>query len=308
MLGLIRFRPAIFVAASDLGTSLDATIGETKLVIELPRLPSQISEIPDHLIAPVCAENYPEGARTSWGRVQSANASGPVSASVECACTMVAQAEITKISALHLEWLDRFGDFVRLITKQGTLSIIRVDHAASPQISFFSMARPIYPADQNLDITVSIIGQKHGRPAQNEDLRRASEWASQGKVAPLPYTLLLGACEAFRKGHNRIAVIEATTALEVAITSKIQAHLLGQGSNIGHVQWLLDAYEGLTRRMGLYAKVLGRRRLCLPNDYARRRNTAAHAGRDVSTNEALAHLETTWEVIEALIPDSAQAP
>ena len=227
-LGFIEFKPAILVATSDLGASFNATIGGVNLGIELPRLPADKSDLHACLISPTSAENHPEGRRRSWGDIQSASALGPLTASVDCASTTLTRREIEMVSAAHLEWLDRFGAFVRLLTKQGTLSTVLIDRASRPQVSFFATAVPPYRMGPKIKISVNVVGQNHGRPAQVDDLRQASEWASNGKLVPLPYLLLLSACEAFRSGKNRTAVIEATTALEVAITTKIRAHLLTQ--------------------------------------------------------------------------------
>ena len=103
-------------------------------------------------------------------------------------------------------------------------------------------------------------------------------------------------------------MIEATTALEVAITSKIRAHLLTNGADGQHAEWLLEGYDGLTRKVQIFSKVFGPKILKIPDGYVSFRNKVAHGGHDAPLEKARAHVEASWVMIEKLLPDVAEGP
>ncbi|MCW1922978.1 hypothetical protein OKA05_10480 [Luteolibacter arcticus] len=308
-LGFLRFRPELLVDAAVLGASFDVTIGGVTTVMDFPTSAPEGSDPHTILHPPTALKNHREAIRTVWGDVESSHTTqGILSASVEYASILVGRSEIEVIVAAHHDWLDRFGAMVRLLTKQGTLSVVLINRESKPQVKFFATEDPSYHVGPRMNVSLRVVGRDYGRAASITDIHKAAEWASSGKRVPISYLLLLSACDAFRRGEYRTAVIEATTALEVAITSKIRRHLLTHHADPQHAEWLLEGYDGLNRKGQVLSKVFGKGTLSIPSSYLSFRNKVAHGGHDAPMDKAKAHVEATWDMITCLIPDVADDP
>jgi hypothetical protein len=130
------------------------------------------------------------------------------------------------------------------------------------------------------------------------------EHACSGDQPPLARTLLTTGVRAEATGHWRLAVIDAATAAEVALTTGLTARLAAEASP-EVVQALIDRTRMLGPRLDL-AKDLG---MTLPatiqTDLVRNRNAVVHRGTEVTRSDARAAIEAARKVVEEYEPLTA---
>lgn len=129
----------------------------------------------------------------------------------------------------------------------------------------------------------------------------ALEHASSGDKPPLSRLLLTTAMRAAVTGEGRLALIDAATAAEVALTNGITARLSAQYPP-DEVRARIDRTHMLGRRMEL-AESLG---VTLParmrDDLLKPRNSVVHSGTDVTHSSARAAIAVAWELIDEYDP------
>jgi hypothetical protein len=122
-----------------------------------------------------------------------------------------------------------------------------------------------------------------------------------GDQPPLPQVLLATARRAAAAGNARLAVIDAATAVEVALTAGLEDHLSGEAS-ARVVRALIRGTRMLGPRLAL-AKDLG---MSLPAriqaDLVERRNTVIHQGTAVTGDDAQAAIAAAAELVEQYQP------
>jgi hypothetical protein len=122
-----------------------------------------------------------------------------------------------------------------------------------------------------------------------------------GDQPPLAQVLLSTARRAAAAGNARLAVIDAATAVEVALTAGLEDHLSGEAS-ARVVRALIKGTRMLGPRLAL-AKDLG---MPLPDriqaDLVERRNTVIHQGTAVTGDDAQAAITAAGKLVEQYQP------
>jgi hypothetical protein len=126
-----------------------------------------------------------------------------------------------------------------------------------------------------------------------------------GDQPPLARALLTTARRAAATGNPRLAVIDAATAAEVALTTGLTDRLSAETSSPVVVRALTDRTRMLGPRLGL-ARELG---MALPDrinpDLVDRRNSVVHRGTTVTDTEAQAAITAAAELVDECEPLSA---
>ena len=124
----------------------------------------------------------------------------------------------------------------------------------------------------------------------------ALEHASKGDQPPLARTLMTSAIRAAMSANWRVAIIDATTAVEVALTTDLSAVLSDEASSR-----VTDALLKRSRTMGGRQKLAKEFGMQLPSrldaDLVEHRNAVAHQGADVTSTEVQAGISKAWEVM-----------
>jgi hypothetical protein len=125
--------------------------------------------------------------------------------------------------------------------------------------------------------------------------------ASSGDQPPLAQTLLTTAMRAAATGQGRLAVIDAATAAEVALTVGLTARISAQASS-AIAKACIDRTRMLGRRLSL-AESLG---MELPDGVrpalVERRNTVVHGGSDVTDSDARTAIAVAQELVDKYEP------
>jgi hypothetical protein len=156
--------------------------------------------------------------------------------------------------------------------------------------------------DEEIPYQSPHLGSRHG-PKRLSALAwsHALGHASAGDQPSLARTLMTTATRAATTANWRVAVIDAATATEVALTTGLTAELSVTLSS-GDVKKKLDGTRMLGPRIQL-ARTLG---MSLPariqEDLVDYRNTVVHKGTDITGAQAKAAIEAAWAVVRQYDP------
>jgi hypothetical protein len=164
---------------------------------------------------------------------------------------------------------------------------------------------PGYDGDYDgLDVPYQPVQRGHRHPP-----RRLSAWAwghalehaSAGDQPPLARALMTTATQAAMAANWRVAIIDAATATEAALTAGLVAQLSATLSP-GDVTKKLKSTPMLGRRIQLAKKL----RMPLPariqEDLVDPRNAAMHQGADVTRDQVKAAITAAWAVVHQYDP------
>lgn len=135
------------------------------------------------------------------------------------------------------------------------------------------------------------------------------EHVRSGDQPPLARTLMTTATRAAATGSWRLAVIDAATAAEVALTIGLTARLSAEASP--HVA---KARIDRVRMLGPRLKLAGDLGMALPAtiraDLVEHRNAVVHRGADVTGSHAKAAIAVAWKVVDESepLPTHCQEP
>lgn len=324
---IVELPTAISLSNSALGIQFPARIAGHDFQLETPSLnkarkntpaPYRFGEFLENLGPTKSAHRYLKDAqKIDWGRVIQSDKQGSSIAQVNHLFATFADRNQTSSDcsdAIYLandEWLDRFDALLRLISNQRTFGVTRLSGYVNTHFRLFK-TRPIKiisPPQQT--ITVSLL---HARPfdsADHDQLIRAVNLCSQGKVIPLQFSLLLKAYDAHQANDPRSIVIEASTAVEVAATRRIGSILENDQVPKNYINLILKAHEGLAKRMSLLQRLgikIPISKKCLDDEIVKIRNMTIHGGYSVTSREAEKLLFHSQQIIWDITPDFAVPP
>jgi hypothetical protein len=196
------------------------------------------------------------------------------------------------------EWFLLFADWIEVLTDQdlGTHNV-PIERSTSRLASTYllrdergfteSSLHRRWGAEEEFYTGINPVISRQGRVGGRLDLqtfRRSLSAAATNQEVPVEQLLLRDARASLARGFYRRAVIEACTALEVALERSLGDYL-DSNTSPPIAGALMDAYRGANQRLTL-ARRLGI--AVLPNDLTTTvltpRNIAAH-GRDTTTKE-----------------------
>jgi hypothetical protein len=166
---------------------------------------------------------------------------------------------------------------------------------------------PGYDGDYDgLDVPYEPVERGHRHP-----LRRLSAWswghalghASTGDQPPLSRVLMTSAVQATMDANWRVAVIDAATATEAALTAGLVAEL-SKTLSPSDVTRKLD--ERQNRMLGNRIRLAGTLGMVLPagiqQDLVDPRNAAMHQGAEVTRDQVKAAITAAWAVVRQYAP------
>lgn len=143
------------------------------------------------------------------------------------------------------------------------------------------------------------------RGATEEELTAAFKRASVGEMLPLQHELLLQARTAQFDSEPRRAVIDATSAAEVAIAQWVHGRLEERGLSSdealaisAQANGIVDLYK-LAASLGLKLATSGRR---VADQIAGPRNVAVHRGAPPSHDVAARAVRSSQEIVDEVSP------
>lgn len=144
-----------------------------------------------------------------------------------------------------------------------------------------------------------------GPPLTVERVVEASRRASRGHALPLEHQLLLTAHDATLVDTRRM-VIDAATAVEVALSSSVRNELSRKGLAAAAIQTILIQAGGIVGLAALYEKSTSRK---LPvsmgkirSEIAKHRNDAVHRGEGLSLDSAYVLRDRAHELVHFITP------
>lgn len=287
-------------ARDALGTEKAVTIGGTKFRAVLPVEDSWHS----FLAAPPADSG--DGAPTSrwpsltpgtWGRI----ASDPVIESVGLildGAVIPPGDEYVEFDHSAAQWRQFLRDWLA-VAAEGPTDWAEHYYGAT------AFAGPGYDGDYDgLDVPYQPIQRGHRHPPRRLSARvwgHALGHASAGDQPPLARTLMTTAVQAAMDANWRAAIIDASTAVEVALTGGMDARLSAEASP-RVIKELIDATRMLGPRLDL-AKKLG---MPLPagikENLVQRRNAVVHQGAQATSAEAKAAILVAWDIVREYNP------
>lgn len=256
-------------------------------------------------------------SKIDWGELTSTTRSGQVSAQVKhllavfTATGLSADALSSEIHLSNGEWLRRLDSFIRLISGQRTLSVIRVSGANNSRFQLYQSNPTKHLTHPGPSIRISINRHASCTSATGEQFADAVRICSEGKIAPLHYELLLRAHNAHQENDPRNTVIEASTALEVTATRRIRSKLSDDRVPEKHVELMLKGHQTLRNRMALL-KSVGVTYSCskkaFDDEILKIRNKVVHGGHRVTDSEASKLLVLVDRLIREITPEFAVDP
>lgn len=153
-----------------------------------------------------------------------------------------------------------------------------------------------------VSIVTRLVGLGGGSLTLTE-VSTALRLASEGVDLSQEHALLLDCREALHELDNRKAVIDATTAIEVALASQITEEIEAAGLPTGFasaVTYVANGIVGLARLYGALGHDLPVSKGKIGNEVAEVRNRASHAGHSPTREEALRALGHATKLVEAV--------
>ena len=307
--GIVDFPFPLLCSADALGQSVRVEIGGHvgKLILpSLPRITSR-SDVPSlpNLLGPLCTRGWERAEKKLyWGRVVShpSNDSYVDLALLEFKFSeRNAHVTAREIYSAVDSWLEHFGNFVTVLTKQNTYNYVSVDGSPDRVELFASFDSEFVsiPRSQKRVIKVELLDDDIA--LHLSQLRDASRLASKGYVLKLEYELLLEAYKARRNNDYRKAIIEAANAIEAGLTTRIHEEFRRQKINFG--KKLLNKYRMLGGRFEL-SRILG---ISLPDkDYEKLiiepRNDVVHSRSFPTKLTARKAVDESASLLSILVP------
>jgi len=281
----------------------------------MPSLPNWAENDPlEHpLVAPPEAKNWKQDdIPIEWGRpVEYPSGRSQVKRAL-LRFKLESDADLAISQGIYREfphWLNLFKKYIQLFTTQYTMgddtNLISGQHS---NLSLYQSSDTKFKRISNqqpLEITINLTEKDTSLHLNH--LQEASHYASLKLEPRLEYALLLEAYSAKALGDHRNAAVEAASALEVCLTSRIRTEF--NSLNIGFGDQLLNKYRALGGRLEL-AKILN---ILSPDEMQKPkivtlRNDVVHKGhtpQEVMTEKAI---EEVASLLRQLSPTVYEMP
>ncbi|WP_152975340.1 hypothetical protein [Rhodococcus rhodochrous] len=307
----------IWVTYDILGKRFDTHIGPVRVTVVTPELdpptgrigPPAFAGLPDGALGPILGERpprldaYPSFAEVidpEWCTEYAANHPGRATALRTVGLELVANCDpqLDRLSAhtylpdklLDIvgryveDWYTRLAEWVSVLTGQD----LNHHHQIYP-------ARLLGPGlrawgGNNWRSTSSTYDIPSVRPIEPDQWRTVLHRIGEGRRPPLEWQLILAGASALDRGHNRRAVIDFATAIEVCLTRLVQdstssANRPGDKSTLPNWSEWLDAHEPAYKADEGFA------------DLVDLRNETVHRGINPSYEQARAAYECASRVV-----------
>ena len=152
-----------------------------------------------------------------------------------------------------------------------------------------------------------LIGQPFGRTSADLDVLMACVSAGlSGRLPPLSHRLLVASEDKSTRGDNRSAVIDAATAVEVALTARLRRHA-GDNMRAGAVDAILAQARGLDDLIKM-GSAIGGWPAAMPSQnrvrhqLAHVRNQIVHQGKMPTEGESMRSIKLARAIVDLVDP------
>lgn len=201
------------------------------------------------------------------------------------------------------EWTERLATGLEVLTRQmlDPASFARLT-SHDTKLYLVSPASPPQSLRPRV-IRLTAVAPDDEKVIHLDSWAAAVRFASEGRMPKLEHVLLRDARHALKHGAYRRAVIDAGTAVELAVSEESTVRLTGAlGAQAAEA--ILRRFPALGNRLALGSILplpLGSRDL--KRELVEPRNRATHQGSTPSRAEARQALQAATEVVDALVPD-----
>ena len=308
IIGLLEFAPTLYVSADLLGGEYEIHIAGKRGTLFFPSLPAWSEKETDplrtHLVAPERCRTWKQGEQPVFWGSPTSFPSGE--SQVHRAFLEFEVSGISEVQAIYREftsWKELLYQYIKILTTQWTDNRITVVHETH-HLSLFQDSKALTPI-RDEDITSIMLTMSEG----DESLHRnqliiSLEAASARKNPRIEYRLLLNALEARGRDDFRMAIIDAATAVEICLHSKIKEKCKALG--ISFADDLLKKYSMLGGKIEL-SKLVG----ILPKkDYIKTfnepRNSVLHKAFFPDKSGATRMILAATELLTEIQPDISE--
>ncbi|WP_338462132.1 hypothetical protein VZH09_01095 [Synechococcus elongatus IITB7] len=266
--GVVSFTEPLYCAADSLGKTISISLQGIEGSLTLPSLPtwdeSEKNSWHKPLLGPLPARSWKRGGELIFWGCPISYPQGEASVELALFEFLVESGNIDATAQLIYsnfdDWLQLFEQYIKLITKQGTKNnILDPNRTKNIDLVFYDNCQLTSIVPSNREEPVVIIEQSVDESLHLNQLEYASQLASRSCKPHLHYQMLLEAYSARRRNDYRKAIIEAATALEIGLTTRLEEELKLRGVSFG--EKLLQKFKMLSGRLEL-AKLL---EIPLPN-------------------------------------------
>lgn len=226
--GIVQFSNSLYCSADVLGRTVDISIEGHKGRLIMPSLPDWEEQdnnpLDKHLISPSPASNWKRGdERIYWGR--------PVSypdgdADIELAL-MEFSANSDNVESVAQQiykgfskWLNLFEQYVILLAVKTRCTKVYDSEKGGRIEIYIDEDTGLRRIHRNNRPPIAIVLPSKDK-LHLEQVKESLRLSSQGLLPRFEYQLLLEAYNAYKNDDYRKAIIEAATALEICLTSRI---------------------------------------------------------------------------------------
>lgn len=315
----IEFPNGIPCKKDVLGCEFDVIIGDIKGVIAFPRLPKNyIEELKSEkdritengLLSPFNSDMELSHHEVKWGVFCDTLGNSSVdNLRIWFPCNYIDCKEIAKgLSDKTIEYIKNFTLFMEILSglafQKKTGQVFHLEVKETIQYWYWDENnRMIDPNEDNFALEIKVKVNDKENFISKELVAKAIDYTNKNLTHNLAHILLRDSIYYKHNDENRKAILDASTAIEIAITRKIKSEFQERNINGKLQESLLKKYHSIGGRIELIQSL----EIDLPckiDDYksflAKIRNKAIHAGHIPSTEEARKVIEIAKMTVKAL--------
>lgn len=303
-----QFPTGVFVTADVLGNRTAVEFGGTPAVVHVPRCGAEVHgelvapDVPagDQLLRQSGSHAHGAPFFESWGQVTHSDASVPLGAVVETVALEIPSLRAEQTADVRREaevWINRLVRWIEVLSRQAVRLGFRTS-GTHPVVGNDWIDITSEPATRvRGTINVQCCAISGGLTLA--DWSRACDHASRATDPPLAQLILADARDALLKGDERRAVIDAATAVEIAVSDALRSAL---GATmppelmeaVMRRTWQIGARVDLARAAGLSISS------DLESGLLKERNEVVHRG--ASPTDARRSFTLADDVVQSLAP------
>jgi hypothetical protein len=291
---IFYFDPELDVTKECIGKEFPIRINDVEGILCMPKFPNTFPEIDGNLMPPKDCydkENY-------WGLVLNPSLGNSRVRScflqlIRSGSTMNIRDTMSSMTAWHQLFLENVSILSGIYVRQGR-KVQSIDLRGPKVFKLFDEGHEIhdYP-----EVTLSIKDQSKPYGIGYDVLKEAIELTSISKRYVLEYYFLLDSWEAFLNENFRKCVLDAATAVEIALNNVLKKKLPVEEH---FKNTILSKYDSLRSKRALCKELgIGLPKFRYDIDFEKVRNKTIHIGYDPSPEEA----EKVIQIAESILKE-----
>ena len=306
--GYVEFPGPLFVALDALGKIVPTKIGDLAVRLHFPSQPPKSNNEAPFLRGPATGRRKLDERLhppPRWGQQTGTAAQVNVvriTGNIAETTSPLGPDSLSNVQFACRSWFNMARDWIASWSGQPRLLDRITRSAPTIGVSYGLSPRHLWQASE----PPTVIFNVGLRPATGEQVRAGFRMAGLGTAAPLHRTLLLDARETLLLGDTRRAVIDAGSAVEVALAEALMNSAKPHKMPRTFVEESILQANGAVGLVKLYTSLgLGPLPVSanrIMNQLAGPRNRAAHSGSSPTAQEASRAISVALSVIDAALP------